>query len=792
MVIGPMRALDKKLLRDFRRLWAQAIAIALVLACGVAILLTTYGMYGALEDTRAAYYQRNRFADVFASANRAPQSLVAAMRDIDGVRSVAARVDEHVILDVPGRLETITGRILSLPVNGEVMLNLPIVRQGRLPSPTRSDEVAVNEPFARANGLRLGDTFFANLNGQKRELTLTGMLLSPEFIYTIGPGALLPDNKTFGILWMSERAVSAAFDMQGAFNSVSLKLDPSASEQDVIDRVDDLLKPYGGLGAFGRDQQISHSFIDAEIEQQRTGAMILPPIFYGIAAFLVSMVIGRIIALDRAEIGLLKAIGYSNAEVCLHYLLLAGLIAVAGTLLGWGVGTWLSHAVAQMYANFFDFPYLVYRMSFNAYAISGVLALVSVAVGASKSALGAARLPPAVAMAPPAPPRFKRTVLDRLLALLHLSQPMMMILRSLMRWPLRSGFTSLGLALAVAVLIASSFFEDALDAMIDKTFQQTNRQDATLFFAPDIPETALAAVANLPGVLVAEGQQFQAAILRHGHLEKDVAIEAHRPGVDLARVVDSAGRVITAPKDGILLSRRLASQLEVRVGDVIEAEFKGGRAETHRVRVVGIVTQYVGLGAYMDLETLNAMLRQAPRISAANVLLDSRQIPALHAVLKSTPELGGLVMTTEMRQSFQDTISYNVTIMTTIYLVIAVLITFGVAYNGARIQLSERARELASLRILGFTRGEVSFILIGETMILAVLAQPLGWLLGSGIAAALVRGSSSDLYAIPLVLEPSGFARASLIVLAASLLSSLIVRRRLDQLDLVQVMKTRE
>jgi putative ABC transport system permease protein len=293
-------------------------------------------------------------------------------------------------------------------------------------------------------------------------------------------------------------------------------------------------------------------------------------------------------------------------------------------------------------------------------------------------------------------------------------------------------------------------------------------------------------------VLVAEGQQFQAAILRHGHLEKDVAIEAHRPGVDLARVVDGAGRAITAPKDGILLSRRLASQLEVRVGDVIEAEFKGGRAETHRVRVVGIVTQYVGLGAYMDLETLNAMLRQAPRISAANVLLDRRQIPALHAVLKRTPELGGLVMTTEMRQSFQDTISDNVTIMTTIYVVIAVLITFGVAYNGARIQLSERARELASLRILGFTRGEVSFILIGETMILAVLAQPLGWLLGSGIAAALVEGSSSDLYAIPLVLEPSGFARASLIVLAASLVSSLIVRRRLDQLDLVQVMKTRE
>lgn len=791
-MIPAMRALDKKLLRDFRRLWAQALAIALVLACGVAILLTTYGMYGALEDTRTAYYQRNRFADVFADANRAPLSLMQDISAINGVRTAQARVAEHVILDIPGRVETVTGRILSLPALGQSPLNLPIVRQGRLPSPTRADEVAVNQPFAAANHLRPGDRFFANLNGQKRELTLTGTLLSPEFIYTIGPGALMPDNKSFGILWMPESAVSAAFDMDGAFNSLSLKLAPSASEQEVIDRVDDLLEPYGGLGAYGRDTQVSHSFIDAEIEQQRTGAMILPPIFYGISAFLVSMVIGRIIALDRAEIGLLKAIGYSNTEVCMHYLLLAGLISVAGTLLGWGVGTWLSRAVARMYADFFDFPYLIYRVSYNAYVISGVIALISVAIGASKSALGAAQLPPAVAMAPPAPPRFKRTVLDRLLALMHLSQPVMMILRSLMRWPARSALTSLGLALAVAVLIASSFFADALDKLIDSAFHQSNRQDAILLFSPDLPENALGDVTNLPGVIQAEGQSIQAAVLRHGHLEKDVAIEARRPGTDLSRIVDGQGRIINVPPDGIQLSQRLAAQLNVQAGDVIDAEFLGGRNETHRLRVTGTVPQYIGLGAYMDFETLNRLLRQAPRISSANVLLDDQQLPALHRILKNTPELGGLVMLDEMRQSFQDTIRYNVTVMNTIYLVVAVLITFGVAYNGARIQLSERARELASLRILGFTRGEVSFILIGETMILALLAQPVGWLLGSGIAAALVAGSSSDLYAIPLVLKPSGFARASLIVLAASLISSLIVRRRLDRLDLVQVMKTRE
>jgi len=787
-----MTALDRKLIRDFRRLWAQALAIALVLACGVAILLTTFGTFVSLEQTRSAYYERNRFADVFADANRAPRWLMQDIRRIEGVRAADARVSQFAVLDVPGRTETVTARILSLPATGSPRLNLPLLRAGRLPSPGAATEVAVNAPFAAANDLRPGDTFHANLNGYRRELTLTGTVLSPEFIYTIGPGALMPDNRTFGVLWMPANAVAAAFDMDGAFNNVTLRLGRGASPEEVIDRLDTLLEPYGGLGAHGRDMQQSNSFIESELDQLRTSAMILPPIFYAISAFLVAMVMSRIIALERSEIGLLKAVGYSDAEICVHYLLLAVLIATAGTLIGWGAGTWLARALARLYAQFFDFPYLIYNLDLGAYALSGLLAIASAALGAGRSALRAARLPPAVAMAPPAPPRFRRTWLDRGMAALHLSQPVVMILRSLLRWPLRSALTALGLALAVAVLVATSFFPAALDELVSTTFDRANRQDAVLMFEPDIPETALADVMRLPGVMRAEGQQFHAAVLRHGHREKDVAIEARRPGADLARIIATDGRAVDPPPRGLMLSERLARHLDVRTGDLIEVTLLGGVNETHLVPVSGLVTQYIGLGAYMDLGTLSRLLRQAPRISVANLEIDARALPRLHRVLKDTPELGGLIDMAGMRRSFEATIRENIDIMTTIYLTVAVLITVGVAYNGARIQLSERARELASLRILGFSRGEVSFILVGETMILALLAQPPGWLLGAGIARALAAGSTSDLYEIPLVLEPSGYAFASLVVLAAALLSSLVVRRRLDRLDLVQVMKTRE
>jgi len=787
-----MQALDRKLLRDFRRLWAQALAIALVLACGVAIFITSFGMYRALEETRIAYYERNRFADVFSDARRAPLSLAREIETIEGVWAVETRVSGAAILDIPGRSKSAVGRILSIPSSGRFSLNVPLLRSGHVPDPETTDQVLVNEPFAQANGFQIGDVFAANLNGQKRQLTITGTVLSPEFIYTIGPGGLMPDNEGYGIIWMPEDAVAAAFDMTGAFNHVSLKLRADARTETVISSLDNLLEPYGGLDTYDRSQQQSDAFIDAEIKQLRSTSIILPPVFFGITAFLVNMVIGRIIALERSEIGLLKAIGYSNFDICLHYLLLAGLIAVVGIVIGWGVGSWLSQSLARLYADFFNFPFLIYRVSYDAYIISGIIGVTTAAVGAIRSVLNAARLAPAVAMSPPAPPKYKRNTLDHALLALRLSQPTMMIFRNLMRWPVRSALTTLGLSLAVSILVAATFFDDSLDTIVDTAFYQSNRQDAVLTFTDEMHESVLEDVRRLPGVLQAESKQYYPATLRNGHLSKRIAIESSRPNPDLSRVIDSDGRVVHPPANGIMLSDRLASELNVRAGDTIAVDFLSGRRESHEIMVAGTVTQYLGLGAYMDMDGLSALFRQKPRVGIVNVTLDGNQTDNFHAALKEAPNLAGTTMMTETRQSFLDTIRQNVIIMTTIYVIVATLITVGVAYNGARIQLSERARELASLRILGFTRGEVSYILMGETMILALLAQPLGWLIGVEIARLMTNGFTSDLYTIPLILKPATFSFASLVVLTAALAATLVVRRRLDRLNLVAVMKTRE
>ncbi|MBV2358683.1 FtsX-like permease family protein [Thalassococcus sp. CAU 1522] len=786
-----MQAIDIKLLRDFGRLWIQGLAIALVLAAGVAVILMSAGMSGALKETRDTYYDQHRFADVFAAARRAPDSLAQELRDIPGVADIETQVRAYAVLDIPGRAKPATGLLISRPEFGEARLNLPLLRSGRWPE--TGTEVVVNEPFAEANGFAIGSTFSVNLNGRKRALTITGTALSPEFIYTIGPGALMPQNETFGILWMQADMMDAAFNMAGAFDTVSLALLPRTPVEPVKDAVQALLEPYGGRSPVDRSGQQSNAFLDAEITQLEVLAYVLPPIFLGITVFLVNMVIGRIVFLERAEIGLMKAVGYSDWEVCLHYLMLAALIALVGIGIGWVVGTWLAREMAELFGKYYDFPFLVFNAPTRVYVLSALLGLAATSAGALRSALQAARMAPAVAMAPPAPPRFRRSWLDVLATALSLSQPTRMILRSLVRWPMRAAMTMLGMALAVSVLVASNFFPDAVDEIIDKGFYQSNRQDMLLLFDPDVPVAALDEVRRMPGVLQAEPQQYHAAVLRRGPYEKQVAISTVSPDTDLARVIDQDGDVVIPDRSGILLSDRLAAALHVTAGDIVTAQFESGNFQTFDIPVSGVVTQFFGLGAYLDHDAMSRLFEQAPRMSAANVTLaDPGAAEAFEERIKEFPVLSGTINMTENRQSFLDTLAQNILIVTAVYAVLGTIITVGVAYNGARVQLSERARELASLRILGFSHAETSYILAGEILLLALLAQPLGWWIGTFVAKLMTDSYASDLYAIPLVLMPATYARASLIVLAAAVVSVAIVTRRLNRLDLISVMKTRE
>jgi putative ABC transport system permease protein len=786
-----VRALDAKMLRDLRRIWAQTLAIALVLGCGIMVLVGAQATQATLLQTQAAYYERHRFADVFAGLARAPAEVVAAAALIPGVAQAEGRIGFQAVLDIDGMAEPATGRILSLPAAGAGM-NVPLVRRGRLPDPDRADEVALSEPFAEAHGLVPGRRLRGVLNGQLRELTVTGWVLSPEFIYTMSPGALMPDDRRFGLLWMTEAAAAAAMDMGGAVNEIALRLSRDGDERAVIAALDRLLDRYGGTGAYGRERQVSHAFLEGELQQLGVMAAYMPPIFLIVAAFLVNMVLGRLIAMERSQIGLLKALGYGRAEIAWHYLKLSLLIGVIGVLAGWGFGWWIADAMIGLYGDFFRFPFLIRDWGMQALVISGALGIATAVLGGLRAVWASVRLPPAEAMQPPAPPRFAHGAADRWLALLGLRQTTMMILRSILRRPGRAAVTVCGVAASVAVLVMSYFMFDAVDLLAESVFQQANRQQVTLVLARPQSEDAVQDALALPGVIRAEGALMLPVRMVHGHRSRLTAVQALGPGAELSRLVDDAAQVVEPGAGGIILPEMLARALRIAPGEVLRIELMAPPRAVLMLPVSGIIAQGMGQEGHVAAATLAAAMDSAPQVNVIHLAVQSDRMDELSAALKELPVVAGLSDWAEVRRQFDATLSENLLTMVAIYTLIGVLIAVGVVYNAARIQLSERSHELASLRVLGFSRAEVGYVLVGEVMLLTALAVPLGWLAGYALAAGLVEAMSTEMVRIPFHITRRTFALAALAVAAAALGSVLMVRRRLDRVDLATALKARD
>ncbi len=785
-------ALDRKLLRDLWHLKGQALAIASVMAAGVAMFITYLSTFDSLQLSQQTYYERNRFADVFAQLKRAPLSLRSAIADLPGVVAVEVRVVADVTLDVEGLREPALGRLVSVPVPRRPMLNDLFLRRGRFPDAGRPDEVLVNEAFALAHGLGPGARLRAVINGRRRSLQVVGVALSPEYIYTIRPGEIIPDDARFGVLWMERKALGAAFNMEGGFNDVALKLSPGAREEAVLAGLDRLLARYGGFGAIPRSLQISNWSISNELAQLRGFGLIVPIIFLAVAAFLLNIALTRIVSVQREQIAALKALGYSNREVGLHYMKWSLVVALAGGLLGTLGGAWMGSGMTAIYNDYFRFPILEYRLL--APVVAGAM-LVSVAA-ALLGALGAVRravtLPPAEAMRPEPPASYRPSLLERLGLGPVLGPVARMIVRNLERQPFRAVTSIVGIAFAAAMLVLGLFFLDSIDEIMRVQFDVVQRQDITVNFVEPRSAGAFYELQRLPGVLAVEPSRSVPVRLRAGHRSRQLAISGLVPLPRLQRVVSLSEAPVSLPPDGLVLSSILGERLGVSEGDAIDVEVLEGRRPRRRVRVSALVDEYLGMSAYMEIGALHALMREAGIVTGAYLLVDSLEEDRLYRQLKLTPAVAGVALKRAAFDSFRKTMDETMGVMIFFNVIFAGTIAFGVVYNAARVSLSERSRELASLRVLGFTRREISAILLGELAVITLAAIPAGLVLGYGFAALVVEAFETELYRFPAIVSSRTHALAAVVTMGAALVSGLIVRRRLDHLNLVEVLKTRE
>ena len=788
-----MMALDRKLLRDLWRTRAQVASIALVLAGGVLSVVSIRGTASSLVRARDAYYAAGHFADVFATLTRAPDEVRTRLAALPGVERVQTGVVKDVRLDIAGFDRPGTGRLISMPAahEGRQRLNLVHLVRGRMLAPDADDEVLISGRFAEVNDLAPGDTLTAVINERRTSLRIVGIGAAPDYLYEQGGGGIAVDERAFGLLWAPHALVTEATGMRGAFNDVAIELAPSARESAVIAGVDSVLARYGGRGAIGRRDQLSHRIVENELAQLLVMGWAFPVFFIGVAAFLTGTVLSRLIATEREQIAVLKAFGYTNGAVARHYLAYAALAFLLGLAIGIGIGEWFGRAITNLYGDILRIPGLRFHIDWPAMLLAlGVLSVAAL-MGAARSVLGASGLPPAEALRPPAPARYHMLLLDRLGLGAILPASARMVLRGIERRPSRALLGAAGIGAALAMMVGTLSLFDASRRMIDVMFRIGHRETLGVQLVSSVPVSAASRFRALPGVTAVELTRTVPVRIRHAGRSRTLGLTGLDRGAELYRLVDVHGAPREVPLDGVTISASLARTLEARVGDTVRIELLE-QLETRSVVVAAALDEMSSPNAYMELGALGRLTGEGPRANAVYLRLAGGETPALLAGLRDMPRVSSVASRSAMLETYERMTARTFRINTMVIVIFAMVIAVGVVYNGARIALSERGRELASLRVLGFTTREVGTLLLGEQALLALLALPLGWLLGWMFGGFLVRAFENENYQVPFVTRTATYLFASLVVVAASAAAGALMYRRTARLDLVAVLKTRE
>lgn len=787
-----MTLLGRKLFRELWHLRGQMLAVAAVVACGISVFISMKSVEHSLASTRQRYYAEERFADVFLSLKRAPLFMAGKAQSIEGVAAARGRIVADVTLDVAGLSEPASGRLISMPDHRRPVLNDLVLMEGRYFEAGQTDEVIASRPFMEANGLDVGDRIGAVVNGRWSTLTIVGTALSPEYIYEVQPGGFFPDNRRFGVFWMSRSALESALDMQGAFNDLSVQLSRDASEAEVIMRLDHMFRRYGGLGAYGRSDHFSDRFIADEIRQVGIQITVLPTIFLCVGAFLLNIVLRRLVSIQRQQVAVMKAMGYANSTIALHYLGYALLPVTAGALGGTLVGIWLGRGLTDVYSEFYNFAELYFMFRASDVLLSVLLSFIAALGGAYAAVRSVFSLPPAEGMRPESPVSSGLGLLDRAGVYTRFSIPVRLILRNIERRPLKSAISALMIACSLAILVAGRYGYDAVSYIMFLEFSKKHREDVTVMFNEQRSRDVAFELASFEGVVEQEFYREEAARLVYGHRSRRQVIKGLERSDGIQRLLDAGNEPYRLPGQGVLLTTTLATALGVSPGDTLDVEFLQGERRHARVVVHDTINELLGLSAYMRMDELEKVAGTPGVVSAASLRLDAAGSAELFHRLKELPGVAGVSMLKAMKESFEEVIARSTITSTVILTVFAGILAFAVVYNGARISLSERGRELSSLRVLGYTRREIALMLLGEQAVLTIAAMPFGFGLGMLLSYLLALSLSSELYRMPLVFMPVNFVFAFVVIVLVALGSGILVKRRMDRLDLIAVLKTRE
>lgn len=785
-----MTTLTKKLFQDIRTLRVQILTMSLLVGCGVAVLGASWSSYQSLQKAQVHFYDSFRFAHLFAEVTRAPNTLLTGLKQVPGVSLVEPRIIEMALIDLPEQSEPALGRVVSW--TAESSLNQIYLKTGRYPEKGPALEVVVHESFAKAHDLRTGDSFFITLKGQKRHVFVSGIGISPEYVFALSPVAPLPDDRHFGVLWMAREEMSSLLNLDGAFNSLSVHVESSASVPEVKSRLEQLLAPFGGRGIYDRKMQLSHMFLDDEIRQQKSMATVVPGIFVLVAAFILHTVMSRLIGLHRTQIAALKALGYYSRSIVLYYWKLVSVILALGTGPGLIAAYFIGQWYALLYEKYFRFPSIDFSLSQESIVLGLLVGFIPGWMASSLALLQVFSLNPAEAMRPPMPAPIHRSLLQFLRALTPKDIQSKMTFRNLFFRPWRTLLTILGVSAATAILINGHFWTDIVNYMIEKQFHQRNREDLEIqLLHPRSPEV-ISEISRLPGISYVEGARAAPVKIRFGNFTKDSAIIASELQTGAKPLLLEKKDLRNIPPGETLVSEFFKTQWGLKVGDLLQIEPSEKASPPFRVPVAGFIEDVVGATVYVNKRDLHKWLQEAPSINMLFAKIDPNQAASTYIKLKSFPEVVAVNIKQRLYESFTENLSQMILTFTMILVSFAITISGSVLFNMARISLSEKSWELASLKIIGLTTQEIFLVVFLEMGVGIILSLGPGLLLGYGLSYLSTRWIHTEAFTYPLIIDIKTYALALVTIISTYGIIGIFLYFKVRSLNMTAALKARE
>ena len=792
-----MKSLDRKLLRDLVTTWGMLLAVASIIAIGIGSFIGMLSAARNLLEAKGQYYSTCRMADFWIDLKKAPVQEVERLARMRGISDIRPRIQFKVLCDLEGVDEPVGGIMISMPPDPAPVLNGLVMRSGSYFTRDRVNEIIVSEKFAAARGLEPGDTLAVIMNGRREELVIAGTAISAEFVYLTSPGSLVDDPKNYGLLYVKQAFAEDHFGFEGACNSVVGLLTPDVAGhgEHVIAELARRLEPYGVFVAVPRAQQFSHMTMAAELTSLQTMAYIFPSFFLLVAALVLNVLMMRLVEQQRTVIGTLKALGYANRELFIHYLKFSAAAGVAGGLIGAGIGYGLAEGMTTMYTAFFSFPRLVNRF-YPALVVEGLAVSVAVCLaGALNGARRVMRLQPAEAMRPAAPRAGGAILLERWRVLWRrLDIQWQMVLRDLARRKGRAAVSVFSAAMGAAIVVLAFGFVDSMDTMIALQFDKVLRSDYHLTFSSDTDAAVLDELRRLPGVTAMEPVFHVACTFTRGHREKRGGVTGIEPGARLTVPRDAAGRPVPLPQAGLLMADRLLEQLGAEVGDVLTLTPVRGDRTPIAAPVAASFPSTMGLVVYADLHWLNRIVGESAAASEARVLaLQNRaERRTFMRAIKDMPQLETVTDIREQKQALVAQFNGAMRGAAVIMIGFAAVIFFGAILNATLISMSERRREIATFGALGYHEGEIARLFLRENMVTnmagTLVGLPLGWFMLLGT----MTEYQTDAYSFPAALRPASLVYTVVLAVLFVVTTQLAVYRSIGRLNKVEALSLNE